>query len=350
MLKLAAVIGQEPGIRRDELYAAFGEQFPDDPASPSTLNNAVRALKDVGLLSDRAQRSGYYLTAHAIDPHEQEAILVALRLHGVDLGNPHAQRILDDLLERLPRSSESREDLAYPVEAITQRRVVDTRAADIARFMEALRSPIRRGWPLELTEVKDHYSLVHDPKVHVVYPLQLLFHNVAWYVLVEYVKPVDARFHVLRVDRLAHDVVQAKGPPVRGMKRQREGLGRARAMMAYGWDAAIPDSVEPHRLDRVKVRFRREVVPFLDEVRDDFRAFADVPDAEREATRIVRRMDGDALVLELTLAAHPGVRNEFQRWLATWGAMAEALEPAWLRRAMHDRHTSAAQVYAADGV
>ncbi|MEB3223236.1 MAG: WYL domain-containing protein [Candidatus Sericytochromatia bacterium] len=347
MLKLAKVIGLNPGICLDDLYEVYKEAWPGEPSSKGTINSTLRLLKEFELLPKRPNRHGYYLTERAIDPDEQDAILVALRLHGVDLGNPYARKMHQELLERLPRNAEDRRTMAYPVEAIGQRRIVDTSGEDTVRFMEGLRPKITRGSALRLKEARDLYDAFFVPKEHVVYPLQLLYHDIAWYLLFEYAQPTTTRFHVIRLDRLEPRLTVAPELPARGPETQLQSLREARGHLSYGWGIAVPDKITPDHLVRARVRFKREVVPFLHEVREHFRSLADIPDEHREAARIERRHDGDALIVELTLADHVGVQHEFMRWVATWGDAAEVLAPEPMRAAMKARHVGAARVYGA---
>lgn len=349
MLCLAVVIGRNPGIARADLYDQFQQAFPDQATSESSVNNTLRALKTIGLLVDSPQRSGYYLTDRAINPDEQDAILVALRLHGVDLGNPFAKRMHDELLERLPHHADDRRTMAYPVEAIGQRRIVDSGDGAIGRFMDALRPQIRKGAALSLLETRDLYNPFFEPKTHVVFPLQMLYHDIAWYLLFEYVQPVSTRFHIIRIDRLEPKLTPVPGVPARGTEQQLKSLQEARGHLSYGWGIAVPTSIAPDSLVKVRVRFKQDVARFLHEVREHFRSLADIPDDIRAGARIIRQQAGNDLVLELQLATYVGVQNEFMRWVATWGDAAEVLEPADMRNHMRLRHEKAAQLYQASG-
>lgn len=326
LFAIAAIIGETPGITFERLKEELELELGLVKAiGTSTLHQDIKRLKALRMLPEDRHREGYYPTTFAFDSDEREALLVALRIQADDLRNPHARALLDRLARRL---GSGQDDLTYPVEAVGHRVIVETMDGPRVPFIQRLRTAIRRGHPLALTEKRNPYDMMGQVRAYTVYPLQLIFHGVAWYLLVEDQADEKQRYKVFRLDRL-HESCEHVGP-ARGAKLQRAALARAKALMLHAWDIAVPARIDD--LEEVVVWFDAGAQRLLNEV-------------ERGIPNFTLRTARTGVHAHFRLPRQEDVRNEFQRWVATWGSLAEVLEPADMREAMRRRHRAALERY-----
>lgn len=324
LFAIAALVGETPGIMFAQLKEALELELGlERPLGTSTLHQDIKRLKHLRVLPEDRHREGYFPTVFAFDPDEREALLVALRIAAEDLRNPHAHALLERLTRRLG------EDLVYPIEAVGHRVVVETMEGPRVPFIAALRKAIRGGYKVAIAEKRNPYHMMGTGAAAAGYPLQLVFHGAAWYLLFDDPADERQRFRAYRLDRLVETCEVVERVP-RGVKAQRAALAQAKALMALAWDVAVPASADA--LEPVTVWFAPQAERLLAEI-------------ERGLPNFTLRPAREGVHATFRLPVQDDVRNEFLRWLATWGPLAEVLEPLELREAMRKRHRQALERY-----
>ncbi|MBM3274371.1 MAG: WYL domain-containing protein, partial [Candidatus Sericytochromatia bacterium] len=290
----------------------------------------LRELKKAGLLADDTHRDGYYLVGPSFSASEAKPMLGALRVLAENLGSPLSSSTFDRVTRRMARTRNV-ELLAYPVEAIGNRLVIDTRQEEFRELVSRLETFIRMGREVTVSKFFHPWEAAsHKETPYRVVPLQLLFHDLAWYLLAE--DRADNQFKVFRLDRLRPAVTPADAP-ARGLEAQRRALDEARALLQLGWGVIIPPrgtTAESPDLVTVKVRFDAYAAQFIRE------------SINRHPTQQWRRV-GDTM--HYTVRLHDISLDEFGRWVFGWGEHALVTEPASLRDKLAFRFAKAADYY-----
>ena len=195
-----------------------------------------------------------------------------------------------------------------------------TTGDDFADLMDHLRGPLLRGQVVEVLQRPSPWTPDEPAKRQRLYPLQFVFHDVAWYLLAEDL--AARKFVTLRLDRL-HPAITVEDGPGRGEAAQARRQTEARTVLRRGWGMAMPDH-DPHGKLRAPVeRFELRFVPGA------ARFVAEGP--LRHVSQQVRREADGTLVFAVELPVDPTVVFQFRRWVLSWGAGVAPVEPAWFR-------------------
>jgi hypothetical protein len=192
---------------------------------------------------------------------------------------------------------------------------------------------------VELYRYKEPYEQRIGPMQ--VYPLQLFYHDIAWYVLYEY--PDTQHLEVERVDRFKDYclLIDAQG---RGQKKQRESLKVAEKLMATGWGIYLgtPSDQQLERqgklpLEEVKVRFFPPVMDFILE-----------GECRHSCQKVCPKQgsNGEYEYVDYIVKLPPRSFNEFSRWVYRYMGNAQVRSPQHLvekhrqtARALMSRYT-----------
>ena len=327
-------IATQPGLRpaalRDALLAARGHRW-----ALATIYKDLAVLKAHGLLEPGRNRQGYHLAGAGFAHDELQVLLNGLRIQAEDLANPQARVLYDRLLRRTGVSRREQAFYALPVEAIANRPVVRTSTDAFEDVMAHLREPLLCGRPVALEMCRTPWARRPRSRRFVLYPLQLLFHDVAWYLLAE--DATTRRFLVLRVDRIHPALELAEGEP-RGSATQAARQALAREVLRRGWGMALP-AHDAHGclttpLTTFVLRFTPRVAPFIaeGELRHDAQRLRGLPDG--------------SMSFSVALPADPAVVFQFRRWVHTWGHSVEVLAPGWFRARIAAEQARIAAAYA----
>ena len=165
--------------------------------SVHTIRKDLRALRQYGILDDRMYRWGYYLGTGALTREDLRAALQALATQAHNQGDPRIRRLYENLERRL-RGLDLELDgqLFYPVRTHLTRTIVYTDPEEMMRQghyrhtlfhkLETVEAAIAIGQPLELLRHSDPHGSMGTGYLKA-YPLQLIYSDVAWYLLYEHV-------------------------------------------------------------------------------------------------------------------------------------------------------------------
>lgn len=335
LLELLAVICAEPGLRFDALKARFDIATGREPPwGESTVRRFLTTLRRRGLIDQRDQDDGYFPSGAFFTPIEARDLLDAMTLRGKGLYHPGARRRLETFAERFKGSALWSEPAPYMVEAVGHRTVFSPDDSRLGIVMSRLRQAILSGEAIAVTKRRDPYSPLGGTRAFEVYPAQLIFHDIAWYLLAEDVQ--SAQFSTFRLDRL-DTAMPALAWPRRNAAIQRVRLQAGRALLDRGWGMAVPRATARDAAiayEEVQVRFSRAVADFVREHPNRY-----------PGQRIDAQPDG-SVIYRVDLPAHEPVRMQFRRWVLTWGADARVLAPPKEVNEVARRVRAAAAAYA----
>lgn len=330
--------------------AALGRPFPADYPSIPTLRKDLATLRAYGLLGDRMYRWGYYLGAGALTAAELTTALNGLRLLAIDLGDPKVGERLGPIQSRLKSWDQDQEGrLTYPLRRSLSRPVSEqdpiTRLEQgqgwdrLVEQLDVIEEAILDGQAIEL-KVARSPQLDDRGERERLYPLQLLFYDVGWYLLYE--KLDSGQFATRRIDRLSAEVRWLPMPP-RGLRIQRQRLRKATGLLSAGWGLFLGEAAdqirelagqEPLRL--VVVRFRPPTARFIAE--GDHRHPTQRLTWESETS-------GEPSGLEFSVKLPRRSLGEFERWVRRYGSDAVVLEPPELVARFRQMAIALAQAY-----
>ena len=186
-----------------------------------------QVLKPFGLLPRARLRRGYFLGSGILSESELLKVASVLQAQAKNIEDPTALGLLDTLRDRLQRSQHDLVDL-YPVRAIGNRSIVDVERlppSALARTLSQLEQEIEAGQLLELNRFAGvgRFESTDDGFLRA-WPLQIVFHNIAWYLAYERADgPEVGLLQFERLDRLFRGRPQ---PQQRDGTAQRQALQR----------------------------------------------------------------------------------------------------------------------------
>ena len=361
----------------DHLIAELGDIYM--PGEASTLRKDVeRVLTPYGfrIRNDNA-RHGYGLGTAVLSAARLREVHQVVGQAAVRLGDPTAQDLLAELDERLRWGGVLRED-TLPVRVFANRSIVhpDLVRRDslaVPQQAERLEAAITAGQRVVLERLSGAAQFEESPPdLMRVWPLQLLFHNIGWYLAYE--EDAVGRDHGLirteRLDRLG--LRQVDSGFLRPLEARRAGVERLTRLMErcggiyFGEDPALQAElatadVEDCRHLLVTVRFRctLAVYRFL---REGLQRYP------LEQLRLSKPLPGDRwrqpAQAPLVLEPQPASRHpfpveidlppwtvardvDFRRWLFGYGADVVVESPEVLQQEHRQRGQAIAALYGA---
>ncbi|WP_322744502.1 WYL domain-containing protein, partial [Coleofasciculus sp. LEGE 07092] len=247
---------------------SVGILFPDNYPSIGTLRKDLETLRDYGILDRRMYRWGYYLGTGAMSREELKVAFNALQSQAKYQGDPQIRKIYKTLEKRLRGLElDGNADFSYPVRAYLNRPIIHTDPEEMQakgnnrhtlfHCLDTLEEAIATGQLVELYRFREPYqNRIGYLKV---YPLQLFYHDIAWYLLYEEASTPDLyqpdeiqHLEVERLDRLKDHcrIIQPQG---RGKDAQLESLDLAQKLMKMGWGIYLgkPENQQKERKNQV---------------------------------------------------------------------------------------------------
>ncbi|MFN9885257.1 MAG: helix-turn-helix transcriptional regulator [Pseudanabaena sp.] len=307
-----------------------------------TLRKDLVTLRKYGILEQRIYRWGYFLGTGVMSFKDLQVALNALASMAKYQRSPQAIRIYQELEKKLRGKQELEStDYLYPVRSQIDRAIIYTdldEMLDIKKnrynlyhCLEQVEAAIEIGQAITIYRYADPYS----QKIGYlqVFPLQLIYHDIAWYLLYEYVD--NGHLEIERIDRFT-DQIQFVNQP-RGTDLQKSSLNVAMNLFKKGWGLFLGEPSEQTKeiegtleYIQIKIRFFPPVIAFIEE------------GEKRHISQVIDR-SGKPDYIDYSISLPPRSLNEFCRWVHQFVHHAQVLEPKDLR----DRFRFTAQRLAA---
>lgn len=304
--------------------------------SLDTLRKDLKTLRTFGILQPRMYRWGYYLGTGALTRHELQLALQALLSQATHQGDRLARTTYTAIERRLRGLNlELEGQLFYPVRTHYNRAIIYTDPEEMAQCgenrhtlfheLETLETAILQGQAVELHQ---NPSPFNTSKIgpQAVYPLQLLYSDIAWYLLFEDYK--TQHLAIARVDRFK-DTCTILPHPSRGIDTQRSRLDIAHTLLKQGWGLYLGNPEEQQQelagtlpLITVKVRFFPAVLRFIQE--------GDRRHPSQTLKPGPKDKQGQLTYLDYCVPLPGRSLGEFSRWVNRFMHHAKVIEPAEL--------------------
>lgn len=321
------------------------ELAPDYPSVP-TLRKDLNTLRKYGILDQRMYRWGYYLGTGAMSIEELKVALNALFAQVKFQGHPQVKLIYQSLEKRLRGlDMQMQGELFYPVRQHLNRAIVYTDPEEMINTsnnkdnlyhqIPLLEKAISQGQTIEISRQSSPYNKNRIGMMQI-YPLQLIYHDIAWYLLYEYCE--TKHFAIGRVNRFANYCKPSDDKP-RGVTAQAESLKQAYRLIEQGWGLKLGD-VEEQRLElagelpltTVKVRFYHPVATFILE--------GDKRHPTQKITKVIKdKSTGELVCVDYTVILPRRSFDEFMLWVHRYMDSVKIISPPQLVK----RHREAAQ-------
>ena len=327
-----------------QLAKSLEIELPEGYPSPPTIRKDLETLREYGILDRRIYRSGYYLGTGVMSLEELKVAFNALASMAQYQGDPHVRQIHQALEQRLRGLDlQFQGDFFYPVRAYLNRPIIYTDPVEMVskgtykhtlfQCLEKVEEAIALGQLIELYRYTDPYQ--QQIGSIQVYPLQLLYHDIAWYLLYE----EDKSHHlaVERVDRFKDycRIIEAKK---REQKHQRESLKVAHKLIEAGWGIYLgqPEEQQLERegnlpFEQVKVRFFPPIMTFILE--------GERRHPSQTIIMGVKDSNGEYAYVDYLVKLPRRSFHEFSRWVYRYMGHAMVLSPS----ALVEKHRIAAQ-------
>jgi hypothetical protein len=261
---------------QDRLVAMGKQEKIDIPAcSIPTLRKDLGILKRWGILDSRMYRWGYFLGTGVMTEAELQTALNALHSQAKYQRDPQVNLIYQMVSRRLYGAC-AQDDALYPVRTQLDRVIIQTDPEEMMlrgqyrntlfHQLPQIESAILQGQALELYHCHHPYSPA-KPRYVQVYPLQLIYSDIAWYLLHQDCH--NGHLACVRLDRLS-EYCQPLSDRVRGLAIQRQSLRQAHRLLEVGWGVYLGNQEEQQLELRgelppvsVAVRFFSPVIEFI---------------------------------------------------------------------------------------
>ncbi|OLP17442.1 hypothetical protein BST81_16765 [Leptolyngbya sp. 'hensonii'] len=258
--------------RMYEIAQSLQITLPD--YSTHTLRKDLVTLRHHGILEKRTYRSGYYLGTGVMARTELRIALNALQSQAKYQQDPQITQIYQALVRRLG-ALKLEEDFFYPVRTHINHSIVPTDLETMIRkgksrftlfdSLEQVEAAILQGQAIEIDRQRNPYQKQNLGKLPV-WPLQLVYCDVAWYLLYEDCRTAGLAFS--RIDRFTDHCRLLE--PQRSLSLQLEKLQAAHRLRERGWGLFLGNPEEQQQelqgnatLIPVQVRFFDNMVDFI---------------------------------------------------------------------------------------
>ncbi|MGF1567022.1 MAG: helix-turn-helix transcriptional regulator [Nodosilinea sp.] len=368
LMLLIATLGQHPGlgcpkaessgddhhdaiepIQQALAATAASLGFALSAYAAATLRKDLASLRQYGILGPQMYRWGYYLGVGALSLEELKLALDAISTLANNLSDPTFRQLQATLHQRFKTLDRQHQgQLFCPTRHLLNRAIhhtdPNTMVADginpnsIFHQLPGLEAAITEHQAIELSRREDVYDTGRVGPERL-WPLQLVYHDIAWYLLYE--NYTSGHFVVGRLSRFGNYCRPLSNPP-RSTTQHQTQLAAALDLLENGWGLYLGEPAEQQAerqgtlaLERVRVRFFPPVVAFILEGRLRHRRQRVVPGPKDD--------QGHYRYVDYVVQLPPRSLDECSRWVNRHLHHAQVLGPA----ALVERHREAALALAA---
>ncbi|MDM9385021.1 WYL domain-containing protein [Chlorogloeopsis sp. ULAP01] len=324
------------------LAADYGVELPKGYPSIPTLRKDLETLRRYGILEDRMYRWGYYLGTGAMSQEELKVAFNALASQAKYQGDGLLRRIYQTLSKRLRGLDlELQGEFFYPVRQHLNRAIVYTDPEEMAALgqnrdtlfhqLAVLEKAICQGQTIEISRGSDPYGHSRIGPQRVV-PLQLIYQDIAWYLLYEHHE--NGHLAIGRLNRFKN-YCQVLNESGRGLEAQRNSLAKAYQLLENGWGLYLGEPPEQQlelqgklELITVKVRFFPPVANFIQEGELRHLKQKIVLGAKNPTT-------GKPSYIDYVVSLPPRSLDEFSIWVCRYMDKARVIAPPQLVEKHH---------------
>lgn len=313
-----------------EKVSELAEQYhiPLTKYSIPTLRKDLVTLRNYGILEKRIYRWGYFLGTGVMSFKDLQVALNALASMAKYQRSPQAIRIYQEIEKKLKNKELESTDYLYPVRSQIDRVITYTEISEMLdrkknrynlyHVLDRVEMAIATGQAIEIFRFTEPYS--QQTGYLKIFPLQLIYHDVAWYLLYEYLD--NGHFEIERIDRFT-DYLQIVNQP-RGIEPQKHSLNRALTLIKNGWGlflgSLLEQSIEMKgniEYENIKVRFFAPIIQFIEE-------------GEKRHPNQSIDISGKPNFIDYNITLPPRSVNEFCRWINQFVHHAQVLKPPHL--------------------
>ena len=299
--------------------------------SKHTIQKDLKTLRSYGLLEKANYKSGYYLGEGAMNHQELQIALNALQAQAKYQRDPNVDKVYQNLIRRFFGANPKDKDI-YPIRTQLDRVIVHTDPEEMMASgqyrgtlfekLDALEVAIIDGQALELYRARNPYNS-NKVRYEKVYPLQLIYSDIAWYILFETYQ--DGHFSISRLDRFSAHLEILKSDK-RGMRSQRNRLETAHKLVEAGWGLNLGSKDSQRKeiagnldLIEIRVRFFPKVLAFI------------LEGEKRHPTQKIQKgpkgQNGELLYVDYIVMLPERSIGEFCRWVYRFMGNAQFIYP-----------------------
>ncbi|AFZ61253.1 WYL domain-containing protein [Anabaena cylindrica FACHB-243] len=319
-----------------QLATELDIELPAGYPAISTLRKDLETLRRYAILDQRMYRWGYYLGTGALSTTELKVAFNAIASQAQYQGDAQVRRIYEILSKRLRGlDMELKGEFFYPTRQHLNRAIIHTDPEEMVTKGEnrdtlfhqlpLVEKAISKGEAIEISRSNDFYGFNRTGRIQV-FPLQLIYHDIAWYLLYEYCE--NGHLAIGRLNRFNNHCKFLKMLP-RGLEKQRENLAKAHKLLENGWGLNLGEP-EPQKLElegtlkfiNAKVRFFPPISAFILE--------GERRHLYQKITSGLIDKTGQHTYIEYAVDLPPRSLNEFSLWVYRYMDKAEVLSPPQL--------------------
>jgi hypothetical protein len=337
----------------------------------SLQKDIEKILKPYEILPNSRLDQGYFAGTAVLSAQDLVKVFRLLETLAKSLENPESLEIYERFQERIEWSKlVNPKTYNYPVRTIHNRNIVDLESlpeSAFARKMKDLEEAIEQGQLLELGRVQGSARYQPGPNNFFrAYPLQLVFHNIGWYLGVErYDGEQKGLFQFERVDRLLGNRLNLTRPlkEQKSSLEQLEQLRKSSGGIFLGRNAQQQQQyLKPSEREKAEVTielwFNDAMFRFISEGTNRFpieqmkmsKSFNDRLNGEnRNLFSLLPSEDANfPHRYQVKLPCWCVEDYDFHRWILGFGGQVKVIAPEALKQAIKDKGNAIAQVYADD--
>jgi WYL domain len=299
--------------------------------SEPTIRKDLRTLRRYGILEQPKYHWGYYLGTGAMSKDELQVAFDAVHSQAKYQQDPQAIQVYEVLEKRL-RGMELRGKAPYPIRTQISRSIVYTNPDEMrskGEYRETLfdrlseiETALIKGQHIEIYRSRSLYSSSKKDFLQI-YPLQLIYVDIAWYLLYE--EANTNHLALSRLDRFSNHlkILDING---RGQAHQISSIKTAHQLLERGWGRYLGDPQQQELEKTGKLKFVKITVRFANDVAN-FIQEADKRHPKQTIKPSKKIQNGKPEYVDYSIELPPRSVEEFCRWVFQFKSSAIFLEP-----------------------